>query len=236
MQQVFFLKLLNQAINIALLFWLLWALITLGVFAFRWISSIIIPSNNEPIAIDLRINKNQHGKKITLCAVKANPSKAIYFGHIWVVWPENDGIQEAGFYAKNRFIAFLEIMGAIIAPFCIFFKQHPIEGVMLDDSGLYRDWQIEIEIDFDTYLKAREIDAMWRNEQRYCLRPSLNGKTYNCRDYALEIAQVIGLKAIKINWWEFPSELFEKLMLANEIKFETKKLFNFRQKELVLQS
>lgn len=236
MQFALFFKFILQSINLTLLFSIIWAVATISIFIFRWFNSIFIPKHNEPIFLDLRQNKLIHGKKIMLCAIKANPAKSIYFGHIWVVWPDYEGIKEAGFYAKNRFIAFIEILFAIISPFAIFFKQHPIKGIMRDDSGLHRDWQIEIEVDLETYIKAKKIDNSWRNEEKYSIRPSKDGKTYNCRDYALEISRAIGLKTIEINWWDFPSELFLKLLLANDISIKSNKFIANPKKEFATQS
>ncbi|MBN8649370.1 MAG: hypothetical protein J0L55_15555 [Caulobacterales bacterium] len=211
--------------GIIILFSILWSIIMLFLFLIRWISSIIIPSFSAPIEVDLRQNKNQHGRKILLCAVKANPLKSIYFGHIWVVWPEatpfSNGIKEAGFYAYNRIHAFLDIILAIIAPFGIFFKQKPLKGIMRNDEGLHRDWQISIEIDEENYQKALEIDNLWRNESRYSLRPAKDGCTYNCRDYVYEIANILGLKTKYYGWWDFPSHMFLSLLQANNLQIIT---------------
>ena len=210
----------------------IWAGGNFALLAFKWLESIALKPSQKIHHLDLRQCKLSKGKTISICVVKANPFENIWFGHIWIDWPEApplaNGLKETGFYAKCRVSAAVNLIGAILSPFALFHGQKPIEAAMLDDTGLRRDWQLDIQVDENQYFQALEIDSNWRQETRYILRPALGGKTISCRDYCLEIAQVLGLRANFDNWADFPPISFQKFLMQNGILHEPKsKLNNF---------
>ena len=198
----------------AILIVTLWIFLNFGLLFYKWLQSVLIPKSQEIHAIDLRKNKFETGKTISICVVKANPFKNIWFGHIWVVWPEApplaNGECEAGFYAHCRFEAAINLAISIISPFAIIFGQKPIKGIMRDDKGLHRDFQLNIQIDDTCYQKAIAIDNSWRQEAKYCLRPPIGGRTISCRDYCFQIAQSFGLHVNFDKWADFPPISFHK--------------------------
>ncbi len=211
----------------AILIVTLWIFLNFGFLFYKWLQSVLIPKSQEIHAIDLRKNKYEIGKIISICVVKANPFKNIWFGHIWIVWPEApplaNGECEAGFYAHCRFEAAINLAISIISPLAIFFGQKPIKGIMRDDKGLHRDFQLNIQIDEECYQKAIQIDNLWRQEAKYCLRPPIGGQTISCRDYCFQIAQPFGLNVRFDKWADFPPISFHNFLIENKI-IEKKKL------------
>lgn len=206
-----------------------WCAVHLFVLILAWIKSVMIAKKENPFFLDLRKDTSMPGKTIVLSAIKANPRNSVWFGHMWVVWPEppplaEGGAKEAGYYAHCKIAAARGLILSILSPLAIFFGQKPIDGVMRDDAGIGRDWQLMVQIDQSDYERALEIDSKWRRENRYAMRPGIGGKTYTCRDYVFEIASSIGLKPSKNNWAQFPPETFmnflaENGLLARSTKF-----------------
>ena len=203
---------------------LLWCLVNLSILAFSWVKSYSMEVHNTPetYVADLRHNKSQIGKTLIISAIKAQPDKKVWFGHIWVIWPDApplaNGEKEAGFYAKSKSEAAKSLIMSILSPLALFEGQKPIRGIMKNDEGLYRHWQLKIRVNEDQYARASAIDNKWRNQTNYLLRPSINGKTITCRDYVFEIADAIGLKAKRNDWAKFPPESFKELLEINNIK------------------
>ena len=201
----------------------IWCALHLLVLIISWLKSVMIAKTPEPFFIDLRKVKDKTGQQIILSAIKANPKNAVWFGHMWVVWPEapplaHDGAKEAGYYAYCKIAALRGLIFSILSPFALFFGQKPINGIMKDDAGTNRDWQLIVQIDDEDYNRAIEIDNAWRKENRYAMRPGIGGRTYTCRDYVFDIASVIGLKPNKRNWAQFPPETFMNFLENNGIK------------------
>lgn len=201
--------------------YILWAICGLSIVIFKWLKSYFLNINNKENYIDLRQNKEAQGKNIIISVVKPNPPKGIWFGHIWIIWPDApplaNGEKEAGFYAHSKIEATKKLIGAILSPFSFITGHKPIKGIMRDDSGLQRDWVLIAHVDDDIYDAAIKIDNKWRNETNYSLHPQKCGKTISCRDYCLEIAQEIGLKARFDKWAQFPPETFRDFLIENNI-------------------
>lgn len=212
---------------LAILFVFAWLVLNFSLLFYKWLESVLISHPTKIHSIDLRKKKDAIGKNVSICVVKANPFKNIWFGHIWVVWPEAPplakGECEAGFYAHCRFEAAINLAISIISPFAIFFGQKPIKGIMRDDKGLHRDFQLNIQIDEEYYQKAIQIDNLWRQESKYCLRPPIGGQTISCRDYCFQIAQSFGLNVRFDKWADFPPISFYNFLIDNKI-IEKKKL------------
>jgi hypothetical protein len=227
---------LGKIINYSTMFFAIWTFINLTIIAIKWLQSIGLKPA-KPHYIDLRNDKSKSGKNFTIAAVKANPLENIWFGHIWIIWheapPHSNGLKEVGFYAKCRISAAINLIGSTISPFALWHGQKPIEATLQNDEGLKRDWQLNICVDENIYNKALEIDKNWRNEKRYVLRPPIGGKTYSCRDYCLQIAEVVGLRANHNKWADFPPITFHNFLIENNIIAHRKninKIYFFKQK------
>lgn len=200
----------------------IWCITHILLLVISWVRSYFYNiHNNEIKNLDLRNNKEKDGKRLIFCAIKAQPQKSVWFGHMWVAWEEAPplakGEKEAGFYAKCKAKAAKSLIFSIISPIAMIKGQEPIEGIMKDDKGLYRHWEIEVLVDELDYQKAIMVDNKWRNQKQYSMRPSFNGRTITCRDYVFEIAEAIGLKAKTQNWAEFPPQSFHNFMKLNGI-------------------
>ena len=68
----------------------LWCFINLSILAFSWLKSYSMTVDNTPQTYyaDIRHDKGQVGKTLIISAIKAQPDKKVWFGHIWV-----DGIK-----------------------------------------------------------------------------------------------------------------------------------------------
>lgn len=202
----------------------LWCFINLSILAFSWLKSYSMTVDNTPQTYyaDIRNDKGQVGKTLIISAIKAQPDKKVWFGHIWVVWdkapPHAHGEKEAGFYAASKSQAARALILSIISPSALITGQKPIAGVMRNDEGLYRHWQLVLRVDNAQYARALLVDDKWRNQNQYLLRPSISGKTITCRDYVFEVAQAVGLKVKQNDWDKFPPESFAELVKLNNIE------------------
>lgn len=195
------------------------------ILAIAWIRSYfleICPSV-ENQCFDLRSDWLEQGRVIEVCAMKAQPANSAWFGHMWVVWPEappmaKDGAREAGFYAACKGKAAKYIISSILSPFWILTGKKPISGVFLDDKDTKRDWRFKLIVDEDAYVRALEVDSIWRGESRYALLPKIGGRTFSCRDYVFEVMLALGLEKTPKNWAAFPPESFLKLLTMNGMK------------------
>ena len=206
----------------------LWCFINLSILAFSWLKSYSMTVDDKPQTYyaDMRHDKGQVGKTLIISAIKAQPDKKVWFGHIWVVWdkapPHAHGEKEAGFYAASKSQAARALILSIISPAALITGQKPIAGVMRNDEGLYRHWQLVLRVDDAQYARALLVDDKWRNQNKYLLRPSISGKTITCRDYVFEVAQAVGLKVKQNDWDKFPPESFSELVKLNNIETPNK--------------
>lgn len=212
-----------QAITFGLVFIAVWCLLHLLVLGISWLKSVSIAPRDTAFSLDLRNDKTAIGRTIILSAIKANPAKSIWFGHMWVVWPEapplaTDGAKEAGYYAQCKIAAARGLLLSVLSPLALLLGQRPIKGVMRDDAGVSRDWQLAVQVDEGDYWRAIQIDTKWRQEQQYSMRPAFRGRTYTCRDYVFEVANAIGLSLPKNNWAQFPPETFKAFLANNGIE------------------
>lgn len=156
-------------------------------------------------------------------ALKADPEKSVYFGHVWVVWekppPMANGAIASGYYPSDRKKAFDALILSLISPFAWVEGQAPVKGVMKDDVSLKYDWELMVRTDEASYSRALRIDSHWRNQDKYSLRAGIGKKTNNCRDYVFQIAQTIGLNTDAYNWAEFPPETFVRFIKQNQEKY-----------------
>lgn len=201
----------------------LWLLVNFGILAVSWFRSYVFNIGDTPKTYyaDLRHDKSQIGKYLIISAIKAQPEKQVWFGHIWVIWqdipPLSDGGRESGFYARSKSEAAETLIKSVLSPYGWLTGQKLVAGIMKDDDGLYRHWQLKIRVDEAQYQRAVLVDNKWRHQQSYVLRPAFDGKTISCRDYVFEVASTIGMKTKPNDWDKFPPESFMELLKLNNI-------------------
>ncbi len=202
---------------------LVWAFAHFAYFGYKWVKSYSIPTQTHASYLDIRHDKDTEGKVLRFRAIKANPDKSVYFGHIWVVWqsppPLSNGAIAAGYYPADKKEAFVKLVTSFLSPLDWINGQKPIKGTMKDDANLKYDWEMVVRLDESAYVRATRIDNEWRNQDSYSLRAGIGKKTKNCRDYAFDIAQAIGLKTDAYNWAEFPPETFIRFLESNRGTF-----------------
>lgn len=219
----YFVKRVWQGVFALIMICFLWCFANLSILAFSWLKSYSMSVNDTPQTYfaDIRHDKLQRGKTLIISAIKAQPDKKVWFGHIWVVWenapPFAHGEKEAGFYAASKTQAASALIMSILSPAALVTGQKPIAGVMRNDEGLYRHWQLILRVDDAQYARAIAVDNKWRNEHKYLLRPAISGKTITCRDYVFEVAEAVGLKTRHNDWDKFPPESFRELLELNGI-------------------
>lgn len=219
-----FVKRVWQGIFAMIMVCFLWCFANLSILAFSWLKSysMLVDDKPQTYYADIRHDMGQEGKTLIISAIKAQPDKKVWFGHIWVVWedapPLAHGEKEAGYYAASKAQAARALIMSILSPAALVTGQKPIAGVMRNDEGLYRHWQLILRVDNAQYTRALMVDNKWRNQHDYLLRPAISGKTITCRDYVFEVAQAVGLKASPSEWDKFPPESFRELLEMNGIK------------------
>jgi hypothetical protein len=207
----------------------LWFMGNLVCILASWGRSYLTPigPSVHVASIDLRADKAVAGHTVTIIATRPTPSKADYIGHMWIAWPQTPalapaGTHESGYYANDQLKAAITLAGAIWAPWGFLTGQTPVEGHMKADDGWWRHKQINVIVDETHYQGALGVDAKWRRETRYSLRPGMKavsaGRTWACQDYVLEVATALGLKAGSRNWTQFPMGSFLDFAKDNGIE------------------
>lgn len=196
-----------------------WSLAHFAYFGYKWFASYTIATQTHSSFLDIRRNRLAEGKILKFRAIKADPNKSVYFGHIWIVWQDSpplaDGAISSGYYPADKTMAFQSLVSSFFSPISWLEGQKSVKGEMKDDTNLKYDWEMAVRIDDDAYWRASLIDNYWRVQNLYSLRPRLGSKTNNCRDYAFQIAEAIGLKTDAYNWAEFPPETFVRFLKSN---------------------
>jgi hypothetical protein len=204
-----------------------WLLLNVGVVGWRWASVLTAPIDPAVriTAVDLRQDRAQPGRTVTLIGTRPTPSRGDFIGHMWVAWPQTPpgarpGTREAGFYARDQLQAAGALALALLAPWGPLLGQPPVPGHLKADDGWWRHFQIDVTVDEATYATALAVDARWRAETRYSLRPGLFGlgqtSTVACQDYAQQVAAALGLAVPKTrDWTLFPLGSFRELAEAN---------------------
>jgi hypothetical protein len=87
------------------------------------------------------------------------------------------------------------------------------------DDGLRPDFVWRIRVTEAAYTQAQAVDARWRTETRYVLRPGIAGagpaRTFACQDYVREVAGALGLQIPPPDWSVFPPTQFRRLLVVN---------------------
>ena len=219
---------LKRPVRLAVILIVVWLIANPLLIIASWSRSYLTPIGAVPhvAAIDLRSNKAVSGRVVSIIATRPTLSKADYIGHMWVAWPQSPplapaGTKESGYYAKDQVQAALALLGALWVPWGFATGQAPVPGLMKVDDGWWRHKQIDVTVDEANYQAALAVDAKWRRETRYSLRPGIIGiglgRTWGCQDYVLEVAAALGLKASQRNWTQFPMGSFTDFAKDNGI-------------------
>lgn len=194
-----------------------------------WSKSYFIDFGERPAvySLDLRHNLNKRGREISFVATQAEPEKFWLMGHMWVQFekPPPDiktKSRQFGYYPNNEYEAVKELAKSMIGAWGYIVGQKPVSGTIRSDDALTPHLILNVKVDSETYSKALEVDALWRQQNQYLILPSWGQQTYTCQDYALSIAGAIGLKTLKSHITEFPAETFIKLARANGIKVSSR--------------
>lgn len=210
----------------AALAWLVFNLVLVGAsWARAWMTPLA--AQTDVIAIDLRPDPSAPGRTVSIIATKPSPSKGDFIGHLWLAWPETppgapSGTRESGYYAHSQMQAVGAMAVALLAPWGMLTGAQPVPGLIKVDDGWWRHVQIDVTVDEGRYLAALAVDARWRREARYILRPALvgpeAGRTFGCQDYVVDVAVALGLKAGPRPWGEFPMGAFRAFARANGVQ------------------
>jgi hypothetical protein len=178
------------------------------------------------LALDLRTDQATPGRTVTIKAKRPQPDVGDFIGHLWIGWPETlpgaePGTTSSGYYAMDQAGAAVALAKAILAPWGVLTGQPPIPGSLLADDAWAGHVEVHVTVDEATYRAAVAVDARWREEDRYVLRPGALGmgpaRTYACHDYALDVAEALGLQPVQSSWANFPMGHFRALADANGI-------------------
>jgi hypothetical protein len=209
----------------------LWAVVPLVLVLASWARSASTPVQATPrvFALDIRRDRTSPGRTISIVGTRPTPSKGDFIGHMWLVWPETPpgappGTRESGWYAHDQLQAVRAMAASIWAPWGALHGQTPVPGLMKADDGWWRHLQIDVQVDEARYRAALAVDARWRRETRYSLRPALlgqdAGRTWGCQDYVADVAEALGLVPGPRPWGEFPMGAFKAFAHANGVRLE----------------
>jgi hypothetical protein len=205
-----------------------WVAALVLLVAASWVRANGPESPVAPVVyrLDLRTDPAIPGRTVDIVAKTASPTGGDYVGHIWIGWPETPagarpGSRAAGYYADDQLQAVAGLAGALVAPWGVLTGQNAVPGRMRADDGLPGETILRIEVEEAAYQRALAVDAAWRQETRYVLRPGVRGvgpgRTFACQDYAFEVAQALGLRRPTSFWGNFPATHFRNLLRANAI-------------------
>lgn len=212
---------LEKLIIVLFVVWFLIAKTQILYFFSAWLRAYFLKPTKLNYKIDLRRNVYKAGKIITFCAIKTDPRKGVWFGHVWVKWPKSDTQeQQYGFYPQCRRSALTGLIIALFSPFSILFGNRPIRSALIDDSDLQPDWALSVCIDDEDYNKALKIDYNWHGQGNYQIFGGILGRSINCRDYIFDIAKEIGLCVPQRTQMELPPQSFIRFIKLNTIAMD----------------
>ena len=204
-----------------------WLGVHVAAVGFRWTQVTLHPVDPVPrvIKIDLRTDRTVRGPTVDIIGTRPTPSKGDFIGHMWVAWPltppgARPGSREAGYYADSQMQAVGAMAASLLLPWGFVTGQAPVPGHMKADDGWWRHFVIRIETDAAGLQRALAVDARWRAQRAYVLRPGLGpsgqAATIACQDYAFEVARALGLKVPgRRDWTRFPFGSFQELAAVN---------------------
>jgi hypothetical protein len=208
-----------------------WVAAHLGLVIAAWAHAKFAPIDPIPQehALDLRGDRAQAGRVVTIVATRPTPTKGDWIGHLWIAWPETPpgapaGTRESGYYAQSQLQAAAALAGALVAPWGAWTGQPAVPGLLKVDDGWWRHVTLAVRVDESAYRAALGVDARWRAQTRYVLRPAAHGpeagRTFGCQDYVFDVAEALGLKTGPRDWRRFPMGSFRDFAAANGIHLD----------------
>ena len=214
-------SMLEKVLLFVFVAWLLFAKTQILYFFTAWLRAYFLKPTKLNYKIDLRRNVYKPGKTITFCAIKTDPRKSVWFGHVWIIWPKHKTkIRQIGFYPQCKKSAFLGLIVALLTPHSLLFGNKPTRSVINDDSELNPDWALSVRIDDEAFERALKMDENWQDQSNYQIFGGLFGQSINCRDYIFDIAQEVGLRVPKNTMWELPPISFASFVKLNTLAFD----------------
>ncbi len=212
---------LQKLMFVVFILWLIVAKTQILYFFTAWLKAYFLKPTKLNYKLDLRRDVYKPGKSISFCAIKTDPRKSVWFGHVWIIWPQSKAkTRQIGFYPQCRRSALLGLVFALFSPFSIFFGNKPTRSAIIDDSELTPDWALSVRIDDEVYERALKIDECWQGQANYQIFGGILGRSINCRDYIFDIAREIGLCVPKNTQMELPPKSFASFIKLNTIAID----------------